>query len=247
MEEDHSVDSKDTPQLSRDKLDGETFPPDLIAFQGRGPSISPAGSSASTALENSRILVGPQSPVQSPIYHGFGTLPYSRSQSPFSPVAPVLQRQGYVTIPRRHRVPSWSSAPTPTLMEEAHLPLRAEPVYDNLGPRTTADGSSVLSLNKVDTPIYDSPRTVNFASSPFEESNNSGILRPLPSPLSPVDRRPWSSRSIDGGGMKRVGSADGPIGPTTSTPRPKVAPKPPPKPKKNVPLYEDEGEDGTEV
>lgn len=45
-------------------------------------------------------------------------------------------------------MPSWSSVPTPTLLEDPLSLLKAEPAYDNLGPRTTADGSSVLSLNK---------------------------------------------------------------------------------------------------
>lgn len=82
---------------------------------------------------------------------------YSRSQSPFtSPLGgPVIApRSGYVTIPRRPRVPSWSSAPPST-------PLIAEPVYDNLGLRTTAEGSSVLSLNKIgENPITPRPRPV---------------------------------------------------------------------------------------
>lgn len=49
----------------------------------------------------------------------------------------------------------------------------------------------------------------------------------------------------EGATLPRTISAEGPLSPT----RAKVPPKPPPKPKvkKNGPLYEDEGEDGTEV
>ena len=159
--EDRSLDSLDTipQQQSQDRLDvdpgqpetARTYPPDLLTFPSRGNQVSPAGSTASTAPDSTRLPAqhGPQSPIHSPVYHPHpgmsGTLPYSRSASPFSPV--VLPRQGYVTIPRRPRVPSWSSAPTPTPMGGDPL-FKFEPVYDNLGPRTTADGSSVLSLNK---------------------------------------------------------------------------------------------------
>lgn len=159
--EDRSIDSRDTApqQKSQDGQDDDsghldttrTYPPDLLSFPSPAYQVSPAGSTASTAPDSTHLPPqhGPQSPVHSPIYHGHpgisGTLPYSRSHSPFSPV--VLPRQGYVTIPRRPRVPSWSSAPTPSSLGGDTV-FRFEPVYDNLGPRTTADGSSVLSLNK---------------------------------------------------------------------------------------------------
>jgi hypothetical protein len=159
--EDRSVDSMDTApqQQSQEGIEGDsgllenvrTYPPDLLSFPARASQASPAGSTASTAPDSTRLPAqhGPQSPIHSPVYVPHpgmsGTLPYSRSQSPFSPV--VLPRQGYVTIPRRPRVPSWSSAPTPT-PEQGDPLFKFEPVYDNLGPRTTADGSSVLSLNK---------------------------------------------------------------------------------------------------
>uniref|UniRef100_A0A1B6KZX6 Ig-like domain-containing protein n=1 Tax=Graphocephala atropunctata TaxID=36148 RepID=A0A1B6KZX6_9HEMI len=179
-------------------LEPPHYPPDLLAFP-RGMSSPPH--------------------LSSPTH---GTLPYSRSQSPFSPTRP-----GYVTIPRRPRVPSWSSAPTPTLLEDPLGLLKLEPVYDNLGPRTTADGSSVLSLNK------------SVAEPP---------TRPRPQPLPqhcstlPTPRK-VPRQAPEGAPLPRTVSAEGPLSPS----RPKVPPKPPPKPKKNGPLYEDEGEDGTEV
>lgn len=252
VDEERSIDSMDAiNHRSADKLD-DAFPPDLIAFPGRVHNASPAGSSASTALEGvGRLPLHPMSPLHSPVYNGFGTLPYSRSQSPFSPAIPVvLPRQGYVTIPRRPRVPSWSSAPTPSLLEDPLSPIKAEPVYDNLGPRTTADGSSVLSLNKAG--VTDTPRRRASSSTPtpsnysYLDDKESGILKPQSSPLSPEEKQYWRNRGPESttGSLKRTGSADIPI---STHLRPKVAPKPPPKPKSNGPLYEDEGEDGTEV
>ncbi|KAJ9584583.1 hypothetical protein L9F63_021071 [Diploptera punctata] len=179
--EDRSLDSMDTipQQQSQDGLDMEPgqiqsarmYPPDLLSFPTRGSQVSPAGSTASTAPDSTRLPAqhGPQSPIHSPVYHPHpgmsGTLPYSRSASPFTPV--VLPRQGYVTIPRRPRVPSWSSAPTPTPMGGDPL-FKFEPVYDNLGPRTTADGSSVLSLNK------------SLSADPANQIPSSIRSRPLP-------------------------------------------------------------------
>lgn len=85
-------------------------------------------------------LHGPQSPIQSPIYDQLGpykTLPHVRSHSPFAAGLTLAriprQGAGYVTIPRRPRQ-SWSSEPPPS------SELIGEPLYDNLGIRTTADG-----------------------------------------------------------------------------------------------------------
>ncbi|KAK3917655.1 Peroxidasin [Frankliniella fusca] len=130
-----------TPQRNGSEAEGPAaapastnYPPDLLAFPSRSVSVSG----------------GPHSPASTASTALCGTLPYSRSQSPFSPPLsqPLVQpRSGYVTIPRRPRVPSWSS-PTPTPCLDDQILLKLEPVYDNMGPRTTADGSSVLSLNK---------------------------------------------------------------------------------------------------
>lgn len=98
-----------------------------------------------------------------------------QQQSPFVPApvvyspaatASVVMKQGYMTIPRKPRVPSWapsSSNTHSTQLSEFQSPtspnpsetgtattaeLTVEPVYDNLGLRTTAGGSSTLNLNK---------------------------------------------------------------------------------------------------
>ncbi|KAJ8879154.1 hypothetical protein PR048_019760 [Dryococelus australis] len=248
--EDRSVDSIDSFRgKSQDGLDAESllsdgphraYPPDLLTFPPRagGGHASPAGSSASTAPDSTRLP--PQSPAQllPPPHLLFGTLPYSRSQSPFSASQPRLH-QGYVTIPRRPRVPSWGSA---------HDGLRLEPVYDNLGPRTTADGSSVLSLNKTPESAAATPmRGRPLPPPPIKE-------QPSPAPvhrLGAASPGPWSRGSPEGASLaRRPLDHSTPVSGQRTTL--KIPPRPPPKPRKVVdvpsgPLFEDEGEDGTEV
>ncbi|XP_063236318.1 leucine-rich repeat-containing protein 24-like [Bacillus rossius redtenbacheri] len=135
--EGRSIDSVDSNAAkSQDGLDAESlasyavarpYPPDLLSFPSHpGPP-----------------------PATTHHYHNpYGTLPYSRSHSPLSMCslpasAAVARPRGYVTVPRRPRVPSWSSPGDPYLQKLSPV------VYDKLGPRTTADGSSMLSLNKV--------------------------------------------------------------------------------------------------
>lgn len=277
-------------------LNRSHHPPDLLAFPNRRTQCSPAGSTVSTDADCSRFRAI-HSPLRSPIYQmhpftpSYETLPYSRTQSPFSPtsVTPVIQhRQGYVTIPRRPRIPSWSSAPTPTIEEALN---KTEPVYDNLGPRTTADGSSVLSLTRKvaespnirtrplpPAPLYSS-HTLPHKSKlnhvylsireneepqfrPVSQKENRGVIRPLPLQYSPSNETPihdkkrasWAPRQVpESGILKKTVPPESPTmvnltaSNTNTASRPKVPPKPPPKPKKNGPLFEDEGEDGTEV
>ncbi|XP_064556264.1 uncharacterized protein kek5 [Drosophila montana] len=102
----------------------------------------------------------------------------SSSASPFlpapvvySPASAVVMKQGYMTIPRKPRVPSWAPSTSNAAAAAAQLQqlgefqsptspnpsetgtattveLQAEPVYDNLGLRTTAGGNSTLNLHK---------------------------------------------------------------------------------------------------
>lgn len=133
--------------LENDYRSNHPYPPDLLSFPPRMMQVSPAGSSASTVADTSRLPAhyGPQSPINSPVYDSinlYRTLPYSRSQSPFVGPPARVPRQGYVTIPRRPRQ-RWSGSEAPSVSDVE------EPLYDNLGLRTTVDGSSALSLNKV--------------------------------------------------------------------------------------------------
>ncbi|KAG6448477.1 uncharacterized protein LOC115442458 [Manduca sexta] len=202
--------SQDALNVEYGRTDGRAYPPDLLSFPPRAAQISPAASNASTVPDTSRLppQLNPVSPIHSPIYgmttnqNLFRTLPYSRSQSPFTaPITPpvVTPRQGYVTIPRRPRVPSWSSTASTQILPSTEA---QEPLYDNLGLRTTADGSSVLSLNKAGldnqfspmrnrplpaTPtVYQNPHPVYYA--PIEEQE------PAPSPV-PQQHNPRNSIS----------------------------------------------------
>ena len=76
---------------------------------------------------------------------------YARSPVAYS--TPQHQHAGYVTLPRRPRVPSWSGVPTPSphfvtnpLLSPSVPP--SETIYDTLGPRTTADGTSTTDLTR---------------------------------------------------------------------------------------------------
>lgn len=81
---------------------------------------------------------------------------YSHYPVAYVPPQPVQQRPGYVTLPRRHRSPSWAGHPTvepetspppPPASDDGKL-VRFDPIYDTLGPRTTADGTSRTDLTR---------------------------------------------------------------------------------------------------
>lgn len=222
------------------------YPPDLLSFPPRATQISPAASNASTVPDTTRLppQLNPVSPIHSPIYgmttnqNLFRTLPYSRSQSPFTaPMTPpvVTPRQGYVTIPRRPRVPSWTSTASSQILPSTEA---QEPLYDNLGLRTTANGSSVLSLNKTGlepqfspmrnrplpaTPTaYPNPHQTYYA--PIEEQE------PAPSPVPQ-----FNPRNSIASQMSTIMSTPGPQEPPS--PRMSWAAKntstPQPEPRKN--------------
>lgn len=192
-----------------------------------------------------------------------------RANSPFTPApvlyTPVVMKQGYVTIPRKPRTPSWApslsstltdfppTSPTSTMSSEL-----AEPVYDNLGLRTTASGNSVLNLNK----------TTNGATL----SNNKYSMKDRPLPATPRSyeaiqensQPPSLDPSITDDThalyVKSNNSRTPAIANGSTEKIAKIPPRPPPKPKKKrngtagadgqgstSQLFEDEGEHGTEV
>ncbi|KAJ8913413.1 hypothetical protein NQ315_017156 [Exocentrus adspersus] len=223
------------------------YPPDLLPFPPRGAQVSPAASSASTVADTTRLPPhhGPQSPLHSPIYDQlnlYRTLPYSRSHSPFVGPPPRIPRQGYVTIPRRPRQQSWSSEP-PNVSD-----LTPEPLYDNLGIRTTADGGT------------NTPRSVRNCD-PIAESHESPPGQPLSSQTLPRNmnstrltpsRTQWAKANAEAlrSPEKRNSITSLPSSPSHQNKLSKIPPTPPPKPKKRLsagPLFQDEGEDGTEV
>lgn len=235
LDYEHQKRSQDALNVEYGRVDGRAYPPDLLSFPARAAQISPAASNASTVPDTTRLppQLNPVSPMHSPIYgmttnqNLFRTLPYSRSQSPFTaPITPpvITPRQGYVTIPRRPRVPSWSSTASTQILPSTEA---QEPLYDNLGLRTTADGSSVLSLNKTGleaqlspmknrplpaTPqVYQPPHPVFYA--PIEEqepapspvpqspqymgNQRSSVASQLstPGPQEPVNRMSWTAKN----------------------------------------------------
>lgn len=195
----------------------------------------------------------------------------SRSNSPFTPAPLILphtvMKQGYVTIPRKPRT-SWAPStasttlldfpPTsPTSMTSSEI---ADPIYDNLGLRTTASGHSTLDVRgkKKNTPatvkytMKDRPLPATPV--PSKSSYDPTIHETMfdhngDGDQSNADTEPLYSKSngvqiVNGQNFNEKGL--------------KIPPRPPPKPKKKVAinstgqtstskLFEDEDEDGTEV
>ena len=102
------------------------------------------------------------SAFQRPAVYTSGTLPHPhhpRSVScdhtaggPYVPTAQQPQQQqrpGYVTLPRRPRS-SWAGQQPSRDSPSPAFSLRdnRDPIYDGVGPRTSADGSSSINLNK---------------------------------------------------------------------------------------------------
>lgn len=180
-DETHSIALSDTTPRSRatfiDDGYGTNLPPDLLSFPSRYPPSSSTQSSITNLPDGNNLYI--KSPIASPIYQhnayaaqqaGYRTLQHpknrnlaiiNRTNSPFQPApilyAPiVMKQQGYVTIPRKPRTPSWApsiastlvdfppTSPTSTISTE----LAIDPIYDNLGLRTSASGHSALSVNK---------------------------------------------------------------------------------------------------
>ncbi|BFF99893.1 uncharacterized protein DMAD_00025 [Drosophila madeirensis] len=246
----------------------------------------------------------------------------------YSPTTAVVMKQGYMTIPRKPRAPSWTpstsgaltypgtqlsdfqspTSPDPSETEtETTAELQAEPVYDNLGLRTTAGGNSTLNLHQAlgaqgaqqlysmrDRPLPATPSLTSVASA----ANGTKIYEPIHELIQQQQQHmqrqyqqphmyPSETESLSG--VKNHGIAILPgasisaagLGHSTcfsssmvtsgspthssvaNSASPKIAkipPRPPPKPKKKMSvtatrsgqgstsqLFDDEGEDGTEV
>uniref|UniRef100_A0A2M4BCM0 Putative leucine-rich repeat-containing protein 24 n=1 Tax=Anopheles marajoara TaxID=58244 RepID=A0A2M4BCM0_9DIPT len=282
---------------------GTNLPPDLLAFPTRFPQ-SPSIQSSLSNIHDGRIYGKSPlaSPIYGPavgtslgggpggqVPVGFRTLQHpktgrtiaiatGRANSPFTP-APLIYpqmaiKQGYVTIPRKPRTPSWtpsmssavtaellpgpligggppSNTTSPTSPHGGDLSLLSisEPVYDNLGLRTTASGNSTLKLNKshrtagggalsTSTPMAskysmkDRPLPATPGGQTAHNASNyeaipeklavygGGVGGPSTSGVFDIDTSLYGSTSMGG-----------PPSLSTST-RSKVPPRPPPKPKK---------------
>jgi hypothetical protein len=146
---------------------GEQHFPDLLDHRH---IYRTANASADNILSPASLMLSPQQQVQyahlvSPFQRS-GTLPlphhqphqpmpFPNSQSYHVQPLPVVHqrnphqsRPGYVTLPRRPRA-GWSvPRDTPSPSSSTMSRTEREPIYDGIGPRTSADGSSRLSLNK---------------------------------------------------------------------------------------------------
>ena len=152
------------PQQQQQQL---AYPPDLLVIKQPNCSISPGLSvqhlmhqhhhsspftrSGTLPLPHHRSVSCDHSASSSPIPH-FVHQPmpvihhhhHHPSQQQVHMAAPQQQvRPGYVTLPRRPRA-SWSVPRDQPGLTKADR----EPIYDGIGPRTSADGSSRLNLNK---------------------------------------------------------------------------------------------------
>ncbi|XP_053657824.1 leucine-rich repeat-containing protein 24 [Anopheles marshallii] len=282
---------------------GTNLPPDLLAFPARFPQSPSIQSSMSnihdgriygkSPLASPIYQTGPGTSLggggsgQMPA--GFRTLQHpktgrtiaiaaARANSPFTP-APLIyppvamKHQGYVTIPRKQRTPSWtpsmssavtaellptgghSGATSPTSPIDMSLSL-CEPVYDNLGLRTTASGNSTLKLNKTahrGSPLGSTASGTALTSTPMAKYSMKD--RPLPATPGGQTATPNSTVLGHGGGnyeaipeaLPYLGQSTAAslsgfdldqssiYGPAMTTNRSKIPPRPPPKPKKKPP------------
>lgn len=200
---------------------------------------------------SSTLLPGATRLNPSPLPGSGGGRAFTPGPIIYQPTA-MMKQQGYVTIPRKPRTPSWAPSisstntnttnldsfvrnggrmtPTsPTSMASSSVALDRdidEPVYDNLGMRTSASGHSAQNVNK---------------------AGRNYTMKDRPLPATPGQQTPVGGVSY--------------AEPLYDSNKPKkVPPLPPPKPQKkkmsvmsngsgtNVSqLYQDEGDDGTEV
>lgn len=288
-DETHSIALSDATPRSRatfvDDGYGTNLPPDLLSFPSRFPQSPSTQSSISNIPDGSLYI---KSPVASPIYQhnpygvaqaGYRTLQHPKNRnlaiinrnnnSPFQPApilyAPVVMKQGYVTIPRKPRTPSWApsfastmidfppTSPTSTMSTE----LAIDPIYDNLGLRTTASGHSTLSVNKQPTANSATAAATAAAASASNAIPISYTMKDRPLPATPIIYEPLQEQQIANIGgdetellfkvvepqtvmvsANAIAGANSSSQPTSvelrSLPT-KVPPRPPPKPKKKMP------------
>lgn len=150
---------------------------------------------------------------------------------------------------RKPRTSSWavsSVSDYPSTPPTSQTPELVEPVYDNLGLRTTASGNSVLNLNKL---IGNNGKPSTTA---FVNLQNYSSMKNRPLPATPGIQQ---AGEVDNFNNHNISAA------STLNRSHKERPKPPPKPMKkpqtnNGDLHHQnaiinsndfEGEDGTEV
>lgn len=248
---------------------GGNLPPDLLAFPSRYPQSPSLQSSVSNINEQKMYIKQPLINTTYGQLSGFRTLqhpkigrtiavPSNRSNSPFLPgpiIYPATMKPGYVTVPRKNRTPSW----TPTITSEYSSvsptsplsPELVEPVYDNLGLRTTAAGSSTLNLNKLS--IFSSSNLNNStANNSFNAGAHSKIsMKDRPLPDTPKLSESTAASALHENGQSNTNSNNlhnnsnsnkssietvEPLYSSANPGKQKIPPRPPPKPKKKPQL-----------
>ncbi|XP_065577956.1 leucine-rich repeat-containing protein 24-like [Artemia franciscana] len=143
--------------------------PDLLDLPPRRGDSPSTGSGTSTAPDTTKL---PQQPLSASQLAYFptpkvSTLSHTPNEKYIDGVIVPVARPGYVTLPRRPRprIPSWASGPVPSPAPSDLI--KVDPIYDSVGPRTTADGSSTsaLSLNRIAglTPISSGQSSISRA------------------------------------------------------------------------------------
>lgn len=90
------------------------------------------------------------------------------------PQPAFCQRSGYVTLPRRPRTSS--AASSSSFVSHSQYSDNIEPLYDTLGPRTTANGTS--NLNLADAPLCPTPVKL-FPNQKVKEVVNNSYFSPI--------------------------------------------------------------------
>lgn len=243
-DETHSIALSDTTPRSRatfvDDGYGTNLPPDLLSFPARYPPSSSTQSSITNIPEGNLYI---KSPIASPIYQhnayaaqqaGYRTLQHPknrnlaiinpRTSSPFQPApilyAPIMMKQqGYVTIPRKPRTPSWApsiastlvdfppTSPTSTISTE----LAIDPIYDNLGLRTSASGHSALSHKKQQQLLLQQQQPMAVSVSGSLDQTGAGpsyTMKDRPLPATPRIYEPIQEQQIFPNGGELSGMND---------------------------------------
>jgi len=237
------------------------------------PNIRPSVLRLPHTLEQSPMSNGNyDSPIHS-IYQPLGRphSPYAASvasftSEPATAIIPPANRPGYVTLPRRPRAHGWNYPYTQSRLSRGSSPtgsvcttiLPAGPRFDTLGLRTTADGSSRLSLNKIgegvaptgqfSSPNTPAPMMSSTLGRPSARRSVGSTPIPRQSPIPNFNFAPIQELETTGPGGSQYNEDRGtPLATLPKSWRPqnspsgnlepigslkKVPPKPPPKPSK---------------
>ncbi|CAG9133897.1 unnamed protein product [Plutella xylostella] len=181
--ENRAQDAEPLPKMSQETLlvdrlaqEHQTYPPDLLSFPLRGSTqISPAG------VDRPKSTQTTNSPIKSPGYGVTALNPnlFNRIQLP-STSQGSYSKGGYVTLPRRPRMPNW--------LPEGNYPqvfstLNGVIPYDNFGMKLFGNGSNYYSLNKSELDVMTgSSRGVNPNYSVPQGVEACDEIEPAPSP-----------------------------------------------------------------